>query len=689
MLCTPTLVPFCIENMKTPQKINVIGHCRVSSSKQAQEGESLDVQEGIVRAHAERNDWNMVRIWHENYSGRKDSRPVFNEILAYMDAHPGLIEYYVFRTIDRFTRGGTGMYEQMRQELLRRGVTMVDTGGMIQKTKNTLEDLDFEYPWSRHSPSEITEVVVATTSKHEVTTIETRMIGQEIRLTQQGYKVRQPQDGFLNSKTYDADGKKRTVMVEDPNRAKYHRAMFDLRAEGQLSDLEIVSRVNAMGYRSRAHRKWDKSHTKILGPGGGKLLTVKHLQEIIQRPIYAGFICEFWTRHQPIKAKFDGLISLETFNAANRGRVFIEEREDGTYGILYDYHPDRRVVKRMKDNPLFPYKSVIMCPECGMPFMGSRSRSKSGRPVPYYHCNRKHKWIGFNKPAFEQAIADYVNSLRFRTDQVNSMRTVLIRRFNERKSEIAREVVSMGQSAAELELQKQGAVNAFKATTSDVVRRELEKQIEGLEVQINDSSAEHTKLTVSESDIDAFLVEAKSVMEHPAELLLDTVNKRQLESVYSLVFDELPTITEMVNGTPKVSWVFRLFEDSGDTKKQLAGPPGIEPGPTVLETDVLPLNYRPLSTSVADALQYIYAFSAAPSGDSSLWLFCVAASRERAQHPLLRAHHRGRVELVPLGLGGHHQRHQQHHHGGADHRHPFHRAHHARLQRLLAGGESF
>ncbi|MFA5745208.1 MAG: recombinase family protein, partial [Candidatus Paceibacterota bacterium] len=481
--------------MKSNEKINVIGHCRVSSSKQAQEGESLDVQEGIVRAHAERNGWNMVKLWHENYSGRKDSRPVFNEILSYIDSHPEhRIEYYVFRTIDRFTRGGTGMYDQMRKELLKRGVSMIDTSGMIQPTKNTLEELGFEYDWSRHSPSEITEVVVATTSKQEVTTIETRMIGQEIRLTLQGYKVRQPQDGFLNSKIHDTDGKKRTIMVEDPNRAKYYRVMFELRADGQLTDKEIVDRINAMGYRTRVFSRWNKGHSKIIGRSGGIPLDVKHFQVHILKPIYAGFMCEKWTGYKPIKAKFDGLVSLETFNKANRGKVFIEDHGDGTYGILYDYHPDRRIVKKMRDNPLFPYKSVVMCPECGMPFLGSRSRSKSGRPVPYYHCSRKHKWIGFNKAVFEKIVEDYLHSLRFRTDETESMRAVLIDRYNERKSEITQEAIAMGQSVVELEVQKQQAMDAFKATASSVVRRELEKDIETLDAQINGSNAEHAKI---------------------------------------------------------------------------------------------------------------------------------------------------------------------------------------------------
>jgi hypothetical protein len=42
-----------------------------------------------------------------------------------------------------------------------------------------------------------------------------------------------------------------------------------------------------------------------------------------------------------------------------------------------------------------------------------------------------------------------------------------------------------------------------------------------------------------------------------------------------------------------LSWIIRLSEDSNDHESVLAGPVGIEPTLSVLETDVLPLNYGP------------------------------------------------------------------------------------------------
>ncbi len=45
---------------------------------------------------------------------------------------------------------------------------------------------------------------------------------------------------------------------------------------------------------------------------------------------------------------------------------------------------------------------------------------------------------------------------------------------------------------------------------------------------------------------------------------------------------------------------FRLFEESESTESVLAGPPGIEPGLSVLETDVLPLYDGPSMAKIAD-----------------------------------------------------------------------------------------
>ena len=556
--------------MKAPGKTTkCVIHCRVSSAKQAQEGESLDVQESICRNIAADKGWNLAHTpWKESFSGRKTHRPMFAEVLDFLDKHPGEVRYYVFRSIDRFTRGGSFTYESMKRDLATRGVELVDSYGIIQPTKNTLEDLGFEYEWSKSSPSEIAEVVVASSAKHEVTNILTRLIGQEIRLTQRGYKMRAPQDGYLNEKIY-VDGKKRTIQVPDPERALFLIEMFNLRAAGQLTDKEIVARVNAMGYRSRVHNRWDRTHQAVIARTGGQPLILKRFQEIIKRPIYCGVVCEKWTNWKPVKAQYEGLVSIDTFNAANRGKVVIRSIEDGNLEILYDHHPLKTVHRKTRNNPLFPFKNVVLCPLCGKPFLGSSPQGKSGKRFPTYHCSRGHKYFGVKKAVLEGHLERFIRRLRFHPEILRSLATVLLNRYRERQGEILKAASQVGYTVADLEAQKAQVVQAFKFAASDAMRRGLEAEAEKLELQIEGARSERNSLEITESDIESFTKEAKSIMEHPSILLKNPINIQHQQMLYSLVFDEYPTYEEIVNGTPKLSWIFYLSSESCDPETML------------------------------------------------------------------------------------------------------------------------
>lgn len=560
------------------KKPGVIAHARVSSPKQAQQGDSLDLQEKQFRDIASAKGWDILpngKVWREGFSGRKEVRLAWNEIIDHIKKNPGEIQYYLFKSIDRFTRGGTLPYLMMQKELTKYGVQMVDVNGLIQPAKNTLEELGFEYEWSEKSNSKIAEIVMASVKNDEVTDILTRTIGQQIRLTQQGYKVRSPQDGYKNEVTYH-DNKRRVIQVEDPVRAQYHREIFQLRADGQMTDPEIVERINAMGYKTRIQNYWDKNYEKVIGHRGNIPLSVKHLQAIIKRPIYCGVVVEKWTRGLPVKAPYEGLVSIDTWNRANRGDIFIKENTDGSLELLHDVN--RKEIRRDKHNPLFPYKNVVLCPECNKPFLGSSSRGKSGNLFPAYHCSRGHKYLRISKSDFEESIESMVRDLKFKPHTVRKgLRTLFLDKYRDRQSEIMQSAADVGRTVADLEAEKALALKAFIATKSDAVREGIEKQIDILEKQIKSAQTERNGLEVTESDIDNFIKDVEYVIEHPSETLLNPVNTTQQQSLYSLVFDGLPTYPEIVNRTPRMSWIFKLNLESSNEESDLGCLQGFEP----------------------------------------------------------------------------------------------------------------
>lgn len=561
------------------KKDGAIIHCRVSSSKQAQEGESLDVQGSICLKIAAGREWELKHEpWLESISSSGNKkRPDFQEILDFLDTHPGEVQHYIFRSIDRFTRSGSVTYGNMKQELARRGVAMEDSNGIIQPTKNTLDYLGIgiSYDWSMQSPSEISEVVMATTAKGEITTILTRLIGQEIELARQGYVVRAPQDGYVTKKVL-VEGKKKTIAVPDPDRAKYYAAMFEMRALGQYTDREIVERINAMGYRTKQFNRWDKKHQKIIGQSGSRPLTIKHLQVIIKNAAYCAVIIEKWTKNLPIRAQYPGLVSIETFNQANRGKVHIKDMGDAGLEVLYNYSPNQIIQRKLKDNPLYPYK-FILCPKCGKPFLGSAPRGKSGQKFPAYHCSRSHSWYSVNKKTFDTTVENYVNSLEFQPEPLDGLYEVLIDRYRERQAEIIKVASEVGLNVVDLELQKAQATQAYIAANSPTVRESIEAEIEKMGKQIKTAQAERNKLEITEQDIDSFIKDAKEVMEHPSEMLLNPTNIQQQRLLFGLVFEETPTYEQIVNGTPKLTWIFRLSKQSEEHKSELVTAAGIEP----------------------------------------------------------------------------------------------------------------
>ncbi len=545
-------------------------YCRVSSAKQAQQGESIEDQEKICRSIADKYNANILDVFKEQYSGRKDERPVIDEIFSYIKKHPNKVNFLIVRAIDRFTRNGTLGYESLKQKLAQYGVDLIDSYGIIQPSKNTLEHLGVEYNWSRIHPSEITELVMAQQGKSEVSQILTRMIGAEINLVRDGYKVRQKDDGYINEKIY-VDGKKKVIQKPDPLRAHFFIKMFEMSITN--TDQQVVDYINAIGYKSEETKMWSKGKDRIIGTRGGIKLTVKQLQKIRQRPIYAGINAEKWLE-TPIKTQYKGLVSVDTFNKANKGKVYIKEDKDGLITILKDYNSHQ--LKRMKDNPEFPHKAVVLCSVCKKPFLGSSPKGKY-KAIPTYHCARDHKYLGINKVEFEKQLTDFVSKLEYKDEAfIKTFEAVLMNKFREREKELGEFSVQVGTTVIELETEKKTLIEAYTSTKNEIIRDELEKKINEIHQQIEITREQRNGIEVQENDIHAFVGYVKNLMEHPVEMLVKQKDLTALRGLFGLVFEELPTYEEIVNGTPKLSIPYKLKEEFEVNKDLCVTPRRIE-----------------------------------------------------------------------------------------------------------------
>lgn len=78
-------------------------YVRVSTDRQALEGESLEEQEQRLRDFCKQRNWNVVKVYCEEGRSAKDTnRPKFKELLK--DVESGIINTVIVKKLDRLSR---------------------------------------------------------------------------------------------------------------------------------------------------------------------------------------------------------------------------------------------------------------------------------------------------------------------------------------------------------------------------------------------------------------------------------------------------------------------------------------------------------------------------------------------------------------------------------------------------------
>ena len=507
---------------------NCIIDNRVSDDKQLF-GNGLDDQKIVCDNLVNLRGWKLLKTFSKSHSGRKVERGDFEETVEYIKKlkKKGVqVHFYVVKSIDRFTRNGAVTYDEMKGRLDDLGVQLIDAYGIIQPQKNTLQHLGLEYEWSIYSPSETSELMEATRGKAEVRDILTRMVGAEAALTRKGFSMRAPNDGYINTKSI-IDGKEQSVLSEDESRSHFYRILFELRATGSYTDVEIVKKINSAGYRSKPKNRWktDGDSKKIVGHTLPKKMTVKQLQKVVLRTMYAGVKCEKWNDGNAVFAVLSEgskpIVPIKVFNEANRGKVCIRVDETNSIEVLYNYSDkDKAIRTRKKYHKDYRYDKMIVCAVCSKPLKnsGKGNKGKLGTYYQAHHCDRtqecKKQTGRIPKDDFESKITYLLDNLKFNKGFENKLEIKLIQKYREREREIVSISSKMSLNLGELKSQQESLLESLYLTKSDLVRSKTEEKIDLIQNQIDEATEERDKIEIKERDIKSFVKYSKDLVEH-------------------------------------------------------------------------------------------------------------------------------------------------------------------------------
>lgn len=545
---------------------NAVAAIRVSTTKQGTDGDSPEAQKEQIERFAANKGITIKKYFVFMESASKEQQPM-QEAVDYCTNASNDVELFIIKSIDRFTRGGSLSYDMLKSQLEASCVQLVDIYGVISSQQvNTLDHLGFEYKWSIYSPSKKSEILEAERSKDELRDIMSRMIGAEIRYTQNGYWMRQPPFGY-NSEKVDTNQGKRTILRPREDEAQFVRKMFELRADGLLTDQEIVERLNNIGYQTRvSYVRNTENLSQVISKRGGRPLTVKRLQKLISNTIYAGINVEKWTNYSPVKCAFDGLVTIDLFNRANRGKKYIAFNEaDGEFEIQRQL-PKKHTVEKVISNADFPYKKFVLCPECRNPLLGSASRGKTGKYYPAYHCSHHGHYFRVRKDDMDEKIVQFIGRIKVSEDKVDALIEVIRKEYKRRQALSGDDTKALQKQIETLRGQAKVALDKIMMVSNPTTIAYLENEIEQINQKIKKLEKEEKQMIDKKPlDIDRILTRVRYFVENLDLLLLTQQDPHKKAQLFGVLFDQLPTYADLDCGTQKttlftgVNPIFRLL----------------------------------------------------------------------------------------------------------------------------------
>ncbi|MDA1354431.1 MAG: recombinase family protein [bacterium] len=308
--------------INTQEKITVDLYIRVSTDRQAKEGDSLEEQESELKKFCEYRGFKIHKVFIERgKSGGNTNRPEYQKLVK--DIEAGKINAVVVKKLDRLSRSLMD-FEQLMIKLQEQDV------GFISLREN------FD-----------------TTTAMGKAMLRVALVFAQLEREQTAERIKdvfawRAEQGLYNGGTrpfgYDSVS---SELIPHKQEKKILQFMFESFIKTKSTTI-VANECNSMGFRNRNGALWDK----------------RQLHKILNHPVYLGKIRwngqVFTGVHQP-------LVSEAIFNQAQE--IFSERK----------IYRENKIVLGL-------LKGVLFCAECGHPMTPNYTKKRNGNIYRYYRC---------------------------------------------------------------------------------------------------------------------------------------------------------------------------------------------------------------------------------------------------------------------------------------------------------------
>ena len=307
----------------------VVLYTRVSTQEQGDRGYSLRDQEARLRAHADREGWEVVEHYQDDASAKTFERPSWRRLLAEVERAGARVDAVIVVKWDRFSRDATGALSMIRR---------LEARGVVVEAAD--QPLDASVP---ENLLMLAFYVAAPEVENRRRSLNVKSGMRRAML--EGRYVGRPPKGYKRG--LDADG--RFLIVPGPDAGHVVEA-FALAADTDLPLAEIARRLRGVGWRCSKNQ----------------------LGVLLRNPLYVGLI--------PVPAGAGDPAQL----VAGRHEPLVDRATFDRAGERWS-RPSPTAGRRLVLVPELPLRGHLMCPHTGRRLSGSASRGRRGGRVWYYH----------------------------------------------------------------------------------------------------------------------------------------------------------------------------------------------------------------------------------------------------------------------------------------------------------------
>ena len=410
-------------------------YARVSSTKQATQGDGLNSQDTRCREYAKYKGYQVIESFADDMSGSLATRPGMQDMLKFIRKRKKFGTIVIIDDISRLARG--------IEAHLKLRTALSNAGGKLESPSIEFGD---------DSDSILVENLLASVSQHQ-----RQKNGEQTRNRMRarmmnGYWVFQAPIGY-EYKRVAGHGK---MLVRNEPIATILQEALEGNADGRLATQAEVKRF-LEGF---------PEYPKNTSAGE---VHKQRILALLTRKVYAGYIESPDWNVSLRKGQHEGLISFETFQ-----KIQTRLAEGAKAPARKDISAD------------FPLRGFVTCHDCGNPLTSCWSKSHTGQKHPYYLCQKKgcaSCGKSIRRAVLEDDFANVLRSLKPTEKLFNFAKAMFREAWNQRTDQANARHDALKSEVSRINSQIEGLLDRIVEASTPSVITAYEQRIAGLEQQ--------------------------------------------------------------------------------------------------------------------------------------------------------------------------------------------------------------